>query len=154
MAGADPTVFTHALHLLPPPPPHSQENRPKGTSVLQLSVSDQDATHNGPPFHFAIVDGNEGDAFEISQQGALVAVGPLNKKGREHYLLQAQVSLALFERKALFRSIDPSSGGSIYPAGSAHCSPVTLAHRLRSLTLSLCLSLCPSLCLFTYHFSP
>ncbi|XP_056442395.1 protocadherin Fat 1a isoform X2 [Gadus chalcogrammus] len=69
-----------------------QENRPKGTSVLQLSVSDRDATHNGPPFHFAIVDGNEGDAFEISQQGELVAVGPLNKKGREHYLLQAQVS--------------------------------------------------------------
>ena len=81
MAGADPTVFTHALHLLPPPP-HSQENRPKGTSVLQLSVSDRDATHNGPPFHFAIVDGNEGDAFEISQQGALVAAAEEERSTR------------------------------------------------------------------------
>ncbi|XP_033985117.1 protocadherin Fat 1a isoform X1 [Trematomus bernacchii] len=69
-----------------------QENRPKGTSVLQLTVTDRDASHNGPPFTFAIVDGNEGDAFHINQQGALVAVGALNRKSTEHYLLQAQVS--------------------------------------------------------------
>lgn len=72
--------------------PIPQENRPKGTSVLQLTVSDRDASHNGPPFAFTIVDGNEGDAFHIDQQGALVAAGPLNRKSREHYLLQAQVS--------------------------------------------------------------
>lgn len=69
-----------------------QENRPAGTNVLQLTVTDRDASHNGPPFTFAIVDGNEGDAFRINQQGALVAVGPLDRKSREHYLLQAQVS--------------------------------------------------------------
>lgn len=69
-----------------------QENRPKGTSVLQLTVTDRDASHNGPPFTFAIVDGNEGDAFHISEQGALVAAGALKRKNVEHYLLQAQVS--------------------------------------------------------------
>lgn len=69
-----------------------QEHRPKGTSVLQLTVTDRDASHNGPPFTFAIVDGNEGDAFHIDQQGALVAAGALSRKSKEHYLLQAQVS--------------------------------------------------------------
>jgi len=60
--------------------------------VLQLVVTDRDASHNGPPFTFAIVDGNEADAFHIDERGALVAVGALNKKSKEHYLLQAQVS--------------------------------------------------------------
>ncbi|KAG7237836.1 hypothetical protein CRUP_000642, partial [Coryphaenoides rupestris] len=79
-----PTSTGQALMML------GNENRPSGTSVLQLSVTDRDATHNGPPFHFAIVEGNDGDAFQISQQGALVAVGALDKKAREHYLLRAQ----------------------------------------------------------------
>ncbi|XP_058496668.1 protocadherin Fat 1a isoform X5 [Solea solea] len=83
----NPPLFSQANYSL-----IIQENRPKGTSVLQLTVSDRDASHNGPPFAFDIVDGNEGDAFHINQQGALVAVGALNKKSKEHYLLQAQVS--------------------------------------------------------------
>uniref|UniRef100_A0A3B5L9E8 Uncharacterized protein n=1 Tax=Xiphophorus couchianus TaxID=32473 RepID=A0A3B5L9E8_9TELE len=70
----------------------SQENRPKGTSILQLAVSDRDASHNGPPFTFAIVKGNEGGVFHINQQGALVTTGVLSRKTKEHYLLQAQVS--------------------------------------------------------------
>lgn len=82
----------HASHLLIRLSDIPQENRPTGTSVLQLAVTDRDASHNGPPFTFAIVDGNEGDAFRINQQGALVAVGVLNRKSKEHYLLQAQVS--------------------------------------------------------------
>uniref|UniRef100_A0A665T5P9 FAT atypical cadherin 1a n=1 Tax=Echeneis naucrates TaxID=173247 RepID=A0A665T5P9_ECHNA len=69
-----------------------QENRPKGTSVLQLTVTDRDASHNGPPFTFGIVDGNEDNAFHINQQGALVTMGVLNRKSKEHYILQAQVS--------------------------------------------------------------
>lgn len=71
-------------------------------------MTDRDASHNGPPFTFAIVDGNEGDAFHISEQGALVAAGALKRKNVEHYLLQAQVShsdraetLAASERAAL-----------------------------------------------------
>uniref|UniRef100_A0A8C3AAC4 FAT atypical cadherin 1a n=1 Tax=Cyclopterus lumpus TaxID=8103 RepID=A0A8C3AAC4_CYCLU len=83
----NPPLFSQANYSL-----IIQENQPKGTSVLQLAVTDRDASHNGPPFTFAIVDGNEGDAFHINQQGALVAVGALNRKSKEHYLLQAQVS--------------------------------------------------------------
>lgn len=83
-----------------------QENRPKGASVLQLLVTDRDASHNGPPFTFAIVDGNKGDAFHINQQGNLVAVGALNRKSKEHYLLQAQVSHGAEEKAELRGRID------------------------------------------------
>uniref|UniRef100_A0A8D3DX25 FAT atypical cadherin 1a n=1 Tax=Scophthalmus maximus TaxID=52904 RepID=A0A8D3DX25_SCOMX len=83
----NPPLFSQANYSL-----IIQEHRPKGTSVLQLTVTDRDASHNGPPFTFAIVDGNEGDAFHIDQQGALVAAGALSRKSKEHYLLQAQVS--------------------------------------------------------------
>uniref|UniRef100_A0A672YLU7 Protocadherin Fat 1-like n=1 Tax=Sphaeramia orbicularis TaxID=375764 RepID=A0A672YLU7_9TELE len=83
----NPPLFSQANYTL-----IIQENRPEGTSVLQLTVTDRDAGYNGPPFTFAIVDGNEADAFQINQQGALVAVGALNRKTKEHYLLQAQVS--------------------------------------------------------------
>uniref|UniRef100_A0A672IDN9 FAT atypical cadherin 1a n=1 Tax=Salarias fasciatus TaxID=181472 RepID=A0A672IDN9_SALFA len=83
----NPPLFSQANYSL-----IIQENRPQGTSVLQLTVTDRDASHNGPPFTFAIVDGNEGDAFRINLQGALVAAGPLSRKNKEHYLLQAQVS--------------------------------------------------------------
>ncbi|XP_028998199.1 protocadherin Fat 1a isoform X2 [Betta splendens] len=83
----NPPLFSQANYSL-----IIQENRPKGTSVLQLTVSDRDASHNGPPFTFAIVDGNDAGAFHIDQRGALVAVGGLERRSREHYLLQAQVS--------------------------------------------------------------
>uniref|UniRef100_A0A8C9WZK6 FAT atypical cadherin 3a n=1 Tax=Sander lucioperca TaxID=283035 RepID=A0A8C9WZK6_SANLU len=36
-----------------------QENKPIGTSILQLSVIDQDSSHNGQPFDFRILTGNE-----------------------------------------------------------------------------------------------
>ncbi|KAG7266403.1 hypothetical protein CRUP_010718 [Coryphaenoides rupestris] len=103
-----------------------QENRPSGTSVLQLSVTDRDATHNGPPFHFAIVEGNDGDAFQISQQGALVAVGALDKKAREHYLLRAQssafISVRVIEESVYPPAVMPldifiSTAGDEYPGG-------------------------------------
>ncbi|XP_061684884.1 protocadherin Fat 1a isoform X3 [Syngnathoides biaculeatus] len=69
-----------------------QENQAQGTSVLQLLVSDRDASHNGPPFTFSIAGGNAGDAFRIDPHGALLMAGPLSKRVKEHYLLQAQVS--------------------------------------------------------------
>ncbi|XP_061536381.1 protocadherin Fat 1a isoform X3 [Phycodurus eques] len=69
-----------------------QENQVQGTSVLQLLVSDRDASHNGLPFTFSITGGNAGDAFRIDQHGALLMAGPLSKRVKEHYLLQAQVS--------------------------------------------------------------
>lgn len=52
------------------------------------------------------MDGNEGDAFHINQQGALVAVGALNRKSKEHYLLQAQVSHSTEEKAELRGCID------------------------------------------------
>ncbi|KAL1023572.1 hypothetical protein UPYG_G00042580 [Umbra pygmaea] len=69
-----------------------QENRPTGTSMLQLAVSDRDATHNGPPFTFVVVDGNEGGVFEVNQQGVLLVVGELKRKPKEDYLLNVQVA--------------------------------------------------------------
>uniref|UniRef100_A0A8C7P4Y4 FAT atypical cadherin 1a n=1 Tax=Oncorhynchus mykiss TaxID=8022 RepID=A0A8C7P4Y4_ONCMY len=69
-----------------------QENRPMGTSVFQLMVTDRDATHNGPPFAFAIVDGNEGGVFEVNQQGVLLVVEELKRKTKENYLLHVQVA--------------------------------------------------------------
>ncbi|KAM9314190.1 protocadherin Fat 1a isoform 2-T2 [Pholidichthys leucotaenia] len=83
----NPPLFSQANYSL-----IIQENRPKGINVLQLAVTDRDASHNGPPFTFAIVDGNDGDAFHINQQGALVTVGVLSRKSKENYLLLAQVS--------------------------------------------------------------
>uniref|UniRef100_A0A8C1CRG8 FAT atypical cadherin 1a n=1 Tax=Cyprinus carpio carpio TaxID=630221 RepID=A0A8C1CRG8_CYPCA len=69
-----------------------QENQPIGTSVLQLTVSDRDASHNGPPFTFSIISGNEGEAFQITPQGVLVSVATLSRQTQEFYLLQAQVT--------------------------------------------------------------
>ncbi|KAM4594935.1 protocadherin Fat 1a isoform 6-T10 [Fundulus diaphanus] len=83
----NPPLFSQANYSL-----IIQENRPKGTSILQLTVSDRDASHNGPPFTFTIVDGNVGGAFHINQQGAVVTMGVLSRKTKENYLLQAQVS--------------------------------------------------------------
>ncbi|ETE68948.1 Protocadherin Fat 3, partial [Ophiophagus hannah] len=48
-----------------------QENKPVGTSILQLVVTDKDSLHNGPPFTFAILAGNEEKEFMLDQQGIL-----------------------------------------------------------------------------------
>ncbi|KAL4640550.1 protocadherin Fat 1 isoform X2 [Arapaima gigas] len=69
-----------------------QENRPVGTSVLQLSVTDKDASHNGPPFSFAFIDGNDGNAFQITPRGTVIVAGHLSRQAKERYLLHAQVS--------------------------------------------------------------
>ncbi|XP_036372790.1 protocadherin Fat 1a isoform X3 [Megalops cyprinoides] len=113
-----------------------QENRPVGTSVLQLTVTDRDASHNGPPFSFTIVGGNEGNAFQITQQGALLAAIPLKRQIRDHYVLQAQVadsgkpqlvSTAFISVRVIEESVHPpsilpldifiSTGGDEYPGG-------------------------------------
>ncbi|XP_030643540.1 protocadherin Fat 1a isoform X2 [Chanos chanos] len=69
-----------------------QENRPVGTSILQLTVTDRDASHNGPPFTFSIISGDENGAFSINPQGALVTTATLSRQVQEHYMLQAQVA--------------------------------------------------------------
>ncbi|XP_036407043.1 protocadherin Fat 1-like isoform X2 [Megalops cyprinoides] len=83
----NPPVFSQANYTLV-----IQENRPAGTSVLQLGVTDRDASHNGPPFSFSIIGGNEDNAFQINQQGTVLTSARLDHKTKEHYLLQAQVA--------------------------------------------------------------
>ncbi|XP_063807494.1 protocadherin Fat 3 isoform X5 [Pseudophryne corroboree] len=48
-----------------------QENKPVGTSILQLVVTDKDSYHNGPPFTFTILSGNEDGKFVLDQSGLL-----------------------------------------------------------------------------------
>lgn len=62
-----------------------------GFSVLQLVVTDKDSSHNGPPFFFTIVSGNDDRAFEVSQQGVLMTAATIDKKSRDHYLLLVKV---------------------------------------------------------------
>ncbi|XP_051939689.1 protocadherin Fat 1a isoform X3 [Hippocampus zosterae] len=83
----NPPLFSQANYSL-----IIQENQAQGTSVLQLLVSDRDASHNGPPFAFSIAGGDAAHAFRIDQRGTLILAGPLSKRAKEHYLLQAQVS--------------------------------------------------------------
>uniref|UniRef100_A0A8D1JYI0 FAT atypical cadherin 1 n=1 Tax=Sus scrofa TaxID=9823 RepID=A0A8D1JYI0_PIG len=69
-----------------------QENKPVGSSVLQLVVTDRDSSHNGPPFFFSIVSGNEEGTFEVNQQGALLTSAAINRKVKDHYLLHVKVA--------------------------------------------------------------
>ncbi|KAJ7316376.1 hypothetical protein JRQ81_002538 [Phrynocephalus forsythii] len=69
-----------------------QENAPVGTSVLELIMSDRDSPSNGPPYSFQIIEGNEGKAFQINQDGVLVTSIILNRRAKEQYLLQVQVT--------------------------------------------------------------
>uniref|UniRef100_A0A8C6IZL5 Uncharacterized protein n=1 Tax=Melopsittacus undulatus TaxID=13146 RepID=A0A8C6IZL5_MELUD len=69
-----------------------QENKPVGFSVLQLVVTDKDSSHNGPPFLFTILSGNEENTFQITQQGVLTTGAALNRKVRDHYLLHVKVA--------------------------------------------------------------
>uniref|UniRef100_A0A663MKD2 FAT atypical cadherin 2 n=1 Tax=Athene cunicularia TaxID=194338 RepID=A0A663MKD2_ATHCN len=69
-----------------------QENAPVGTSVLELIMSDRDSPENGPPYSFQITQGNDGKAFDVTQNGLLVTSSILNRRTKEQYLLQVQVS--------------------------------------------------------------
>lgn len=59
--------------------------------MLQLVVTDKDSSHNGPPFLFTILSGNEENTFQINQQGVLTTTAALNRKVRDHYLLHVKV---------------------------------------------------------------
>uniref|UniRef100_A0A8C8AII7 FAT atypical cadherin 2 n=1 Tax=Otus sunia TaxID=257818 RepID=A0A8C8AII7_9STRI len=69
-----------------------QENAPVGTSILELIMSDRDSPENGPPYSFQITQGNDGKAFDVTQNGLLVTSSVLNRRMKEQYLLQVQVS--------------------------------------------------------------
>ncbi|XP_067842908.1 protocadherin Fat 1a isoform X2 [Heptranchias perlo] len=69
-----------------------QENKSVGSSVLQLQVIDRDSSHNGPPFTFTIINGNEENEFQINPQGLLISSSHLNHKVKDMHLLQVQVT--------------------------------------------------------------
>ncbi|XP_035478708.2 protocadherin Fat 3a isoform X10 [Scophthalmus maximus] len=68
-----------------------QENKPIGTTILQLSVIDQDSSHNGPPFDFHILSGNEGGEFVLEKDGTLVANQVFRRDLATEYVIQIQV---------------------------------------------------------------
>lgn len=68
-----------------------QENKPVGTTILQLSVVDLDSSHNGPPFDFHILSGNEGGEFVLENDGTLVANRVFKRNLVTEYVLQIQV---------------------------------------------------------------
>ncbi|KAH0616155.1 hypothetical protein JD844_027065 [Phrynosoma platyrhinos] len=69
-----------------------QENKNIGFNIQQLIVTDKDSSHNGPPFFFTIVSGNEDHAFEINQQGILTTAIQLKRKVKDHYFLHVKVA--------------------------------------------------------------
>uniref|UniRef100_A0A4W6CNV3 FAT atypical cadherin 3a n=1 Tax=Lates calcarifer TaxID=8187 RepID=A0A4W6CNV3_LATCA len=68
------------------------ENKPIGTSILQLSVIDQDSSHNGPPFDFRILSGNEGGEFVLEKDGTLVANQVFRRDLATEHVIQIQVT--------------------------------------------------------------
>ncbi|KAM9318351.1 protocadherin Fat 3a isoform 2-T2 [Pholidichthys leucotaenia] len=69
-----------------------QENKPIGTSILQLSVIDVDSALNGPPFDFYILSGNEGREFVLEKDGTLVANQVFRRDLATEYVIQIQVT--------------------------------------------------------------
>ncbi|XP_028275191.1 protocadherin Fat 3 [Parambassis ranga] len=69
-----------------------QENKPIGTRILQLSVHDQDSSHNGPPFEFRVLSGNEGGEFVLEKDGTLVANQVFRRDLTTEYNIQIQVT--------------------------------------------------------------
>ncbi|XP_072433894.1 protocadherin Fat 3-like isoform X4 [Chiloscyllium punctatum] len=67
-----------------------QENKSVGTNILQLSVTDKDSSHNGPPFTFTIVAGNHGKEFVLDQHGVLRSAIVFKQRDATEYLLHVQ----------------------------------------------------------------
>ncbi|XP_072332549.1 protocadherin Fat 3-like isoform X2 [Scyliorhinus torazame] len=67
-----------------------QENNSVGTKVLQLSVTDKDSSHNGPPFTFTILAGNDENKFILDQQGVLRSAIVFKQKDATEYVLHVQ----------------------------------------------------------------
>ncbi|XP_048454119.1 protocadherin Fat 3a isoform X2 [Rhincodon typus] len=67
-----------------------QENKSVGTNILHLSVTDKDSSHNGPPFTFTIVAGNDGNEFVLDQQGVLRSAIVFKQRDATEYLLHVQ----------------------------------------------------------------
>uniref|UniRef100_A0A5F8H1R8 Protocadherin Fat 3 n=1 Tax=Monodelphis domestica TaxID=13616 RepID=A0A5F8H1R8_MONDO len=67
-----------------------QENKPVGTSILQLMVTDRDSFHNGPPFTFTILAGNEEEEFVLDPHGILRSAVVFRHTDSPDYVLYIQ----------------------------------------------------------------
>ncbi|XP_051541220.1 protocadherin Fat 3-like [Myxocyprinus asiaticus] len=67
-----------------------QLNKPAGTTILTLSVSDKDSPRNGAPFEFRIVSGNKGNAFSLDKNGELQTNRVLGPDATREYTLEIQ----------------------------------------------------------------
>ncbi len=67
-------------------------NKPAGTTILSLSVSDKDSARNGAPFEFRFVSGNEGNAFSLDPNGELRTRRVFGPDATREYTLEIQVS--------------------------------------------------------------
>ncbi|KAI4882360.1 hypothetical protein NFI96_005358 [Prochilodus magdalenae] len=65
-------------------------NKPAGTAILTLSVSDNDSSRNGGPFEFRIVSGNEDSAFSLDQNGELRSNKVFGPDATREYTLEIQ----------------------------------------------------------------
>lgn len=72
-----------------------QENKPVGTSILKLAVTDEDSVQNGPPYQFTILSGNDGQEFVLEKDGTLVANKVLRRDQAQEHVLQIQVNAKL-----------------------------------------------------------
>ncbi|XP_066507712.1 protocadherin Fat 3 [Hoplias malabaricus] len=68
-----------------------QLNKPAGTTLLTLSVSDNDSPRNGGPFEFRIVSGNEDSMFSLDQNGELRSNKVFGPEATREYTLEIQV---------------------------------------------------------------
>lgn len=67
-----------------------------GTSILQLVVTDKDSLHNGPPFTFSILAGNEEEEFTLDPQGVLRSAVVFKHMVATEYVLCVQVLCYFF----------------------------------------------------------
>ena len=81
-----------------------QENKPVGSSILQLVVTDRDSFHNGPPFSFSILSGNEEEAFALDSDGILRSAVVFRHMESPEYVLCVQVQPCPLPASASFLS--------------------------------------------------
>ncbi|XP_060751945.1 protocadherin Fat 3 [Tachysurus vachellii] len=67
-----------------------QLNKPAGTTILRLSVSDNDSPRNGAPFDFLIVSGNEDNVFTLDRNGELCSNKVFEPHDTREHVLEIQ----------------------------------------------------------------
>ncbi|TSX58272.1 Protocadherin Fat 3 [Bagarius yarrelli] len=67
-----------------------QLNKPAGTTILTLSVSDDDSPRNGGPFEFLIMSGNEHNVFTLDRNGELRSNKVFGPDDTTEYVLEIQ----------------------------------------------------------------